>query len=127
MRETREVRAMTERLTAGAMKLMIMAIVMIAVVGGMGEGVHELWNWLMPVIFHLPLIGYWQGVGLLALSWVLFGGFGWLGRAGHGGRHRGRMAEHWERMTEDERARIREGLRAQVGDRGQWSGASGQG
>lgn len=31
-----------------------------------------LWNWLMPVIFHLPLIGFWQALGLLALTTILF-------------------------------------------------------
>lgn len=31
-----------------------------------------LWNWLMPVIFHLPLIGFWQALGLLALATILF-------------------------------------------------------
>lgn len=31
-----------------------------------------LWNWLMPVIFGLPEIGYWQALGLMALSSVLF-------------------------------------------------------
>ena len=27
-----------------------------------------LWNWLMPVIFGLPLIGFWQAFGLMFLS-----------------------------------------------------------
>jgi hypothetical protein len=116
MKDTKEVRKMTERLTTGVMKLVILAIVIIAVAGAMGEGVHELWNWLMPGIFHLPVIGYWQGVGLLALSWILFGGFGWLGRSGRGGHHRSRLAERWDHMSQEERAKFRECLRAQVGN-----------
>jgi len=32
-----------------------------------------LWNWLMPVIFGLPVIGYWQAWGLLVLAKILFG------------------------------------------------------
>ena len=43
-------------------------------VAGFGKAVHELWNWLMPGIFGLPAITFWQAVGLLALSWLLFGG-----------------------------------------------------
>jgi hypothetical protein len=33
-----------------------------------------LWNWLMPKVFGLPEIGYWEGLGLIALSKILFGG-----------------------------------------------------
>jgi len=31
-----------------------------------------LWNWLMPTIFSLPAISFWQGWGLLLLSSILF-------------------------------------------------------
>ena len=31
-----------------------------------------LWNWLMPAIFGLPVITFWQAVGLLVLSHLLF-------------------------------------------------------
>lgn len=31
-----------------------------------------LWNWLMPDIFNLPQIGFWQAVGLQVLSTLLF-------------------------------------------------------
>jgi hypothetical protein len=31
-----------------------------------------LWNWLMPVIFGLPTITFWQAVGLNFLSSILF-------------------------------------------------------
>ncbi|MFH1513306.1 MAG: hypothetical protein ABIG45_08150 [Bacillota bacterium] len=34
-----------------------------------------LWNWLMPLIFGLPTITFWQGVGLFILAKILFGGF----------------------------------------------------
>ena len=30
-----------------------------------------LWNWLMPVIFGLPMINFWEAAGLVALSTVL--------------------------------------------------------
>lgn len=35
-----------------------------------------LWNGLMPKIFNLPLITYWQGLGLALLGRLLLGGFG---------------------------------------------------
>lgn len=33
-----------------------------------------LWNWLMPVIFGLGAITFWQAFGLMILSGMLFGG-----------------------------------------------------
>ena len=35
-----------------------------------------LWNRLMPAIFDLPVITYWQTAGLLLLSCIFFKGFG---------------------------------------------------
>ena len=31
-----------------------------------------LWNWLMPTIFNLPYIGFWQACGINLLSSILF-------------------------------------------------------
>jgi hypothetical protein len=50
------------------------------IVGGVAVGfllslaMMYLWNWLMPEIFHLPVITYWQAIGLFILSRFLFGG-----------------------------------------------------
>jgi len=38
----------------------------------LGLIVMLLWNWLMPVIFGLPEISYWQGWGLVLLAHILF-------------------------------------------------------
>ena len=35
-----------------------------------------LWNWLMPTIFSLTEITFWQAAGLLILSKIIFSGFG---------------------------------------------------
>jgi hypothetical protein len=37
----------------------------------LGFPVMWLWNWLMPAIFGLPVISFWQAVGLLVLSHLL--------------------------------------------------------
>ena len=78
-----------------------------------GTVVMLLWNWLAPMLFGLPLITFWQSIGLLALGRILFGGFG-LGGGGHRchsrGRIRERMDERWEKMTAEERERMRQGL-----------------
>jgi hypothetical protein len=42
---------------------------------GMVWAVFALWNWLMPSLFGLHTITYWQALGLMALSWILFRGF----------------------------------------------------
>ncbi len=47
-----------------------------------GYVVMLLWNWLMPTIFGLGTIGYWQAVGLIILAKLLFGHIG-----GGGGSH----------------------------------------
>jgi hypothetical protein len=68
-----------------------------------------LWNTLMPLIFHLPVITFWQTVGLLVLSRLLLGGMG-----GHGRGHqpwRKNMHEKWEKMTPEEREQFRQHIR----------------
>jgi hypothetical protein len=42
----------------------------------LGIFLEWLWNWLMPGIFGLPAITYWQAFGLLVLARLLFGRFG---------------------------------------------------
>lgn len=40
-----------------------------------GFVVMWLWNWLMPEIFALPMITFWQAWGLVVLSHILFKSF----------------------------------------------------
>jgi hypothetical protein len=84
-----------------------------------GAIVMLLWNWLMPALFALPAIGFWQAVGLLILSKLLLGGFrgrGWgRGHGGHFGAWRARMAERWDNMTEEQRAEFRAGMQRRCG------------
>ncbi|EQA53792.1 hypothetical protein [Leptospira kmetyi] len=59
------------------------------IIFGIGSLVWQLWNWLMPAIFGLTTIDYWQACGLLLLSHLLIKpGFGW--HRGGGFRGRGR-------------------------------------
>jgi hypothetical protein len=41
-----------------------------------GLVVKALWNWLMPVIFGLGVISYWQAFGIIILAKILFSGMG---------------------------------------------------
>lgn len=38
-----------------------------------GVPIWFLWNWLIPEIFELPEVSYWQASGLYALCKLLFG------------------------------------------------------
>jgi hypothetical protein len=69
-------------------KEMSLGLKILAITGGIiffagvlvlaGFVIMWLWNWLMPKLFSLPLIGYWEAWGILILSHILFGkkGFG---------------------------------------------------
>ena len=68
----------------------------------------SLWNWLMPTLFGLKTLDYWQAIGLLVLSWIFFGRF----RGGHWHRHgrhwRHRMQERLASMSPEELKRYTE-------------------
>lgn len=75
-------------------KYMLWGILGLAAIAGFGFVVMWLWNWLVPELFNGPVIGYWQTVGLLILSKILFSGIG------HGRSHDGHdkdSREHWKR------------------------------
>ncbi len=56
-----------------------------------------LWNWLMPLLFNLPEISYFQSLGLLLLSKILFG---FHGRHNRWHYHRERC-EQWRKKYEE--------------------------
>ncbi len=71
---------------------------------GFSAALMLLWNWLMPTIFGVAAINFWQALGLLMLSRLLFGGMGRMGHK-HGHRHHGNMMrEKWMKMTPEQRA-----------------------
>jgi hypothetical protein len=86
-----------------------MAAITVLAVAALGFVVMHLWNGLLPGIFGLKTIEFWQAVGLLILARLLFGGF----RHGHGrGFHRRHhMIQRWESMTPEEREKFRQGFR----------------
>ncbi len=76
---------------------------MLVVFAGFSAVVMLLWNALMPAIFALTAVTFWQAAGLLLLARILIGGFG--GRHfGHGHhRHGGKIREKWMTMTPEQR------------------------
>ncbi len=96
-----------------ALKVIGVILLVTAIFFLLGFVVMALWNWLMPTIFGMHTITYWQAFGLLILSKIIFGGFrGGRGR-GCGSRRewRERMAERWDTMSPEARERAREAMR----------------
>ncbi|MBX3047735.1 MAG: hypothetical protein KIT46_08115 [Anaerolineales bacterium] len=78
--------------------LAVLGMLLFVSVGGFV--VRALWNWLMPELFGLPLISFWQGLGLLVLTRLLFGGMGGPGRRGKHRKHKNR-GKHWKLSSEE--------------------------
>jgi hypothetical protein len=90
-------------------KWMFLLIPPVIVLAGwvFGEIVMHLWNWLMPMLFGWHAITFWQGLGLLVLCRILFGGFGGSNKGGH----RREKSNRWTRMTPEEREKFRQNMR----------------
>jgi len=76
----------------------------IVAVAAMSLVVFGLWNALMPAIFGLTAISFWQAAGLLVLSRLLFGRLGW-------GRGRNpRFVRGLHDLSPEERQRFRRAM-----------------
>lgn len=100
----------------------LVAFVLFIALGG--ELVRLLWNWLLPPLFGVAEVTFWQALGLLVLSRILFGGLGMRGSRGHGSRRAfssafdhacRRMDASWDQMTPEERERFRQRMRDRFG------------
>ncbi|MCW5912564.1 MAG: hypothetical protein KIT62_15960 [Cyclobacteriaceae bacterium] len=93
-------------------KVLILVIVGVSIVLGVVWGTMYLWNWLVPDLFHGPVINIWQTTGLLLLSRILFG------RWGGGCKHRHNPGpwkhywkEKWAGMDASEREKFKQKLK----------------
>ncbi len=99
--------------------LAILALALFIALGG--EIVMQLWNRLLPPLFGWHQITFWQGLGILILCRILFGGFGGHGSTRSNFRRRmsdrmaDRMADRFEHMTPEERERFRQRVRERCG------------
>jgi len=76
----------------------------LVIIAALGLIVMWLWNALIPGIFGWASINYWQAIGLLALSRILWGGRGWHKR--HAFRRHGcenPVREKWMKMSPEDR------------------------
>lgn len=78
-----------------------------------GAVVMLLWNAILPSVFQVGTLTYWQALGILILSKILFGGFG--------GRHKGYgpsspgFREKFRRMTDAEKEEFKAEWRRRCG------------
>lgn len=87
-------------------KILMIAVVALFVFGFVTMG---LWNALIPAIFGLKTITFWQALGLLLLGKILFGGFHRHGGGRPGWRRH--MEARFANMTPEEREQFRSGMR----------------
>jgi len=74
-----------------------------------GSLVMFLWNSILPAVLGISTISFWQALGILVLSKILFGGF--HGRNGHS--HRGHpMHGKWMDLNPEERQKMKEEWRS---------------
>lgn len=83
-----------------------------------GFVVMSLWNYLIPAIFHLGTITFWQAVGIFVLCKILFG----FGGKGHRGGMRGgapwmrhRMEERFKNMSPEEKEQFKDKWKQRCG------------
>jgi hypothetical protein len=85
----------------------------------MGYILMNLWNWLFPPIFGLSEISFFQAIGLLVISKILFSGFKKWGGGNccHGrgqwgrGHWKDRFKEKISSMSPEEQAKVKESFK----------------
>ncbi len=92
-----EERTLPEKIALGV----LFALLGIGAIFLFGWIVMLLWNWLMPDIFGLPHVTYWQAWGLMLLSCIFFKGFG-SGDSGGGRRRDRRRRKELRRYMSEE-------------------------
>jgi hypothetical protein len=71
-----------------------------------GWVVMLLWNCILPPVLGVGVITFWQALGILVLSKILFGGF--RHGQGHSRFHQGHEMHHkWIHMSAEEREKMR--------------------
>ena len=74
---------------------------------------QHLWNWLVPALFAGPVISFWQALGLLLLSKILFSGMGGKGchHEGYKSKWKHKLHEKFSTMTPEERETFKQKMR----------------
>ena len=75
--------------------------------------VMNLWNAILPDVLGVKMITFWQALGILVLSKILFSGFGGFHhkREQIKNRFRQKMMDKWSTMTPEEKQKFKEQLK----------------
>ena len=83
------------------------------IIGVLAIIVMALWNALLPELFGVGTISFWQALGLLILCKILFGGFGCGGRKKFGrGPH---FRRKWRNMSDEDKRKFKEEWKRRCG------------
>ncbi|HEX3025443.1 MAG TPA: hypothetical protein VHP12_09545 [Chitinophagaceae bacterium] len=87
----------------------LFAIIATAGIALFGYIVMSLWNGILVSVLSVKAITFWQAMGILILSKILFGGFskGCGHHRGHFGWNK-KMKEKWEKMSPEEREEFKQ-------------------
>ncbi len=82
-------------------------------IAALGGAVMALWNAILPEVLDARPLSYWQALGLLLLSRILFGGFrfGGGGAPWRGPAWTGKRRGRWANLSDEERTRMKEAWR----------------
>lgn len=101
-------------------RMIMFFFIFIAAILLFSTAVMLLWNAILPAVVGVKAITFYQALGILVLSKILFG----LGRGGgwHGRRHawKNKWQQKWQNMTPEEREKFRNEWRNRCGGRWRW-------
>jgi hypothetical protein len=98
-------------------KMVVFGLVAIALVGWI---TMSLWNWLIPDLFHGPVLTFWQALGLLVLSKILFWSFA-KKHHNHSSHWKPYWKEKWTAMSPEDRERFKQKMKEKWCYRGETS------
>lgn len=95
-------------------KILACVVIGLLAIAAFGWITQLLWNWIVPALFAGPVINFWQALGLLVLSKILFSGLGRKGFYRHGSHThpawKQRLHEKFSGMTPEEREAFKKKL-----------------
>ena len=83
----------------------------LAIAALLGWIVMSLWNCVLVAVLGVKLITFWQALGILVLSKILFGGLYKKWRNHEGGHWNAEMKEKWQNMTPEEKEKFKQNWR----------------
>lgn len=97
-------------------KGVLILIIGIAAITLFGFIVMWLWNAILPAVTAVKAITFWQALGILVLSKILFGGFGGKGWRGSPAWKQ-KMKQRWDNMSPEEREKFKAEWKNRCGGR----------